>query len=127
MKVKLTMKNETYYRLRILEPTPSILDTLKDYWEKNNIDTDMYGEYDNAIDEINRELSFIDDKAKMYDFTKLSKYEFLKSYSYINEREYDATQYVYENMGKEEKETIDNITLADVKECENEPDITDEM
>lgn len=87
----------------------------------------MEVEYDNAIDEINRELSFIDDKAKMYDFTKLSKYEFLKSYSYINEREYDATQYVYENMGKEEKETIDNITLADVKECENEPDITDEM
>ena len=87
----------------------------------------MEVEYDNAIDEINRELSFIDDKAKMYDFTKLSKYEFLKSYSYINEREYDATQYVYENMGKKEKETIDNITLADVKECENEPDITDEM
>ena len=52
MKVKLTMKNETYYRLRILEPTPSILDTLKDYWEKNNIDTGMYGEWDKVSVEI---------------------------------------------------------------------------
>lgn len=87
----------------------------------------MADEYDNAIEEMNNELAFIDDKAKMYDFTRLSKYEFLKSYSYLDEREYDATQYVYDNMSKEERETIDNITLADVKEQENdEPDITDD-
>ncbi|GJM59255.1 MULTISPECIES: hypothetical protein [Bacteria] len=63
------------------------------------------------IEEINKQISFIDDKAKMYDFTKLSKCEFLKSYSYLTEYEYNATQYVYDNMNKEEKEIIDNITL----------------
>lgn len=34
---------------------------------------------------------FMDDGDKMVDFFKLSKEEFLKSYSYLNEEEYDAT------------------------------------
>ena len=33
--------------------------------------------------------SFTDDKEKMIDFYILTKKEFLKSYSYITEREYD--------------------------------------
>lgn len=37
------------------------------------------------------ELSFIDDKEKMRDFKKLTKEEFLFSYSYLTEEEYDAT------------------------------------
>lgn len=36
-------------------------------------------------------LSFIDDKEKMVDFKNLTKEEFLKSYSYLTEKEYDAT------------------------------------
>ena len=36
--------------------------------------------------------SFIDDKEKMKDFYILSKEEFLKSYSYLNEIEYDLTK-----------------------------------
>lgn len=85
----------------------------------------MADEYDNALDAINQELSFIDDKAKMYDFTRLSKYEFLKSYSYLGEREYDATRYVYDNLSTEKREAIDSINLADVKEYEDNlpPDI----
>lgn len=35
--------------------------------------------------------TFIDDKEKMLDFFQLSKEEFLKSYSYLTEEEYDAT------------------------------------
>ena len=35
--------------------------------------------------------SFTDDKEKMRDFYILSKVEFLKSYSYLTEREYDNT------------------------------------
>ena len=80
----------------------------------------MADEYDNALEEINNQLAFIDDKEKMYDFTRLSKYEFLKSYSYLDEREYDATQYIYNNMSKEDKEAIDNISLEDVDKDEFE-------
>lgn len=35
--------------------------------------------------------SFFDDKEKMLDFFQLSKAEFLKSYSYLTEEEYNAT------------------------------------
>ena len=35
--------------------------------------------------------SFIDDKEKMRDFYILSKQEFLQSYSYLTELEYDLT------------------------------------
>jgi len=35
--------------------------------------------------------SFIDDEEKMIDFIALSKEEFLKSYSYINEESYNLT------------------------------------
>ena len=40
---------------------------------------------------ISKDVDFIDDKEKMYDFYILSKVEFLKSYSYLTEREYDNT------------------------------------
>ena len=36
-------------------------------------------------------MNFADDKDKMRDFAELSKDEFLRSYSYIKEEEYDAT------------------------------------
>ena len=35
--------------------------------------------------------SFTDDEEKMKDFYELSKEEFLRSYSYMTEEEYDAT------------------------------------
>lgn len=34
---------------------------------------------------------FCDDKEKMYDFLRMSKEDFLKSYSYLTEYEYDET------------------------------------
>lgn len=45
-----------------------------------------------------QEIGFTDDIDKMYDFDKISKEEFLSSYSYISEEEYDATaRYLKEN------------------------------
>ena len=39
-----------------------------------------------------KDVDFSDDKEKMKDFYILSKVEFLKSYSYLTEREYDNTK-----------------------------------
>ena len=36
---------------------------------------------------------FMGDAEKMFDFLQLSKDEFLKSYSYLTEEEYDLTAY----------------------------------
>ena len=45
--------------------------------------------------------NFIDDKEKMLDFKTLSKAEFLASYSYLTEEEYDNTAEIYErNIGR---------------------------
>ena len=45
-------------------------------------------------------MDFLDDKEKMLDFKKLSKDEFLKSYSYISEEEYEATKIKFFNKEK---------------------------
>lgn len=37
-------------------------------------------------------IPFIDDEEKMRDFKELTKEEFLQTYSYLTEEEYDATQ-----------------------------------
>lgn len=59
-------------------------------------------------EERNIPIDFINDKEKMRDFYKLSKREFLESYSYLTEEEYDSTkakveekQKVRENKAKE--------------------------
>lgn len=48
---------------------------------------------------------FVDDLEKMKDFFKITKEEFLDSYSYVNESEYDATA---------EKVTKENIKFEDL-------------
>lgn len=52
--------------------------------------------------DIIRPTSFINDKEKMRDFKELSKEEFLQSYSYLTEEEYDLT--VKEVAAKQEKQ-----------------------
>ena len=42
-----------------------------------------------------KEKMFIDDVAKMDDFKELSKEEFIKTYSYLTEEEYDVTMLYY--------------------------------
>lgn len=51
------------------------------------------------IKQNNEELSFIDDKEKMRDFKELTKEEFLFSYSYLTEEEYDATMRCLKHRG----------------------------
>lgn len=42
--------------------------------------------------------NFIGDKEKMYDFTRLTKEEFMLSYSYLTYEEYDNTLAIYQQM-----------------------------
>lgn len=54
--------------------------------------------------------NFIDDAEKMRDFKILSKEEFLSSYSYLTEAEYDNTMEIYK---KTEKDYQFTVTLCD--------------
>ena len=47
------------------------------------------------MQKIKSHTHFFDDKEKMKDFEKLSKKEFLQSYSYLNETEYNLTRIRY--------------------------------
>ena len=42
--------------------------------------------------------NFIGDKEKMYDFTRLTKEEFMLSYSYLTDEEYDNTLVIHQQM-----------------------------
>lgn|GEM_PF-3173396 len=55
--------------------------------------------------------TFIEDKEKMKDFLKLNKWDFLKSYSYLYEEEYDATVWEYI------KRTRNAYKIQDFKLC----------
>ena len=46
------------------------------------------------MQENDKPINFYDDAEKMADFRKISKEEFLKSYSYLTEQEYDNTKMV---------------------------------
>lgn len=46
---------------------------------------------DDLIEAITKNANFLDDKEKMHDFRILTKKQFLQSYSYLTEQEYDNT------------------------------------
>ena len=50
------------------------------------------------MENIFKDADFIDDEEKMYDFVRLTKEEFLFSYSYLTEDEYDNTKRLYEEQ-----------------------------
>lgn len=55
-------------------------------------------------------MKFIDDKEKMNDFENLTKEEFLKSYSYITEKDYDETFVEYiKGLAIEIAETMEDV------------------
>ena len=57
-------------------------------------------------------MSFIDDQEKMIDFLTLTKEEFLESYSYLTEEEYEATKSDLINMyGYKEKHSAEERLL----------------
>lgn len=57
--------------------------------------------------------NFIDDKEKMNDFKNLSKNEFLKSYSYLTEEEYDNTKEIYNSL-------LDKVKIYDETKIKQE-------
>ena len=52
------------------------------------------------MENIYNDADFIDDKEKMYDFVHLTKEEFLSSYSYLTEDEYNNTKRLYEERNR---------------------------
>ncbi len=54
----------------------------------------------NANSENEKQISFIDDEEKMRDFANISKDEFLSSYYYLSEEEYDATEKDYNKLNQ---------------------------
>lgn len=79
------------------------MEILKLHHDKNNTEG-FYTNCDNCGASFDLEFTpantFITDVAKMADFKTLTKEEFLKSYSYISESEYEATE-LYMNWLKE--------------------------
>lgn len=65
----------------------------KDYEYINSLYEKTFENYVHA-----ENISFIDDEEKMRDFVKISKEEFLSSYSYLSEEEYNATSKDYDKL-----------------------------
>lgn len=61
--------------------------------------------------------SFIADAEKMNDFKNLTKEEFLLSYSYLSEKEYDATQKYMEFLAGKSPENKKKLSLSAENEC----------
>ena len=60
-------------------------------------------------------LSFIDDKEKMRDFLKLSKEEFLNSYSYLTKEDYETTEVAYQYQNLQPLNRVIDLTLEEIK------------
>lgn len=65
-------------------------------------------------------LNFYDDAEKMADFRKISKEEFLKSYSYLTEQEYDNTKMVddlkaWQDGSLINTDAINKLSLGDLE------------
>ena len=65
-------------------------------------------------------LNFYDDAEKMEDFRILSKEEFLKSYSYLTEQEYDNTKMVddlkvWQDGSLVNTDAINKLSLSDLQ------------
>ena len=60
-------------------------------------------------------MDFINDEEKIQDYFKLTKDEFLESYSYLTEEDYNATTKALEKLG--------NISRIDILKCYSKPNI----
>lgn len=66
--------------------------------------------------------TFESDIDKMYDFDKISKEEFLASYSYISEKEYEATKKTLNDMGKTASQIVEELKAKGEKLSDTIPD-----
>lgn len=62
------------------------------------------------------QLSFIGDEEKMKDFPKLSKEDFLSSYSYLSEEEYEATVYDFNKLNQSAVQSCFSDTIKTVED-----------
>ena len=96
----------TYFKKEIEEKLTDILNDDHELQEKALNARCTWDNYKNEIDDkkyqLETPIDFIDDEEKMRDFFVLDKYEFMQSYSYLNENEYDATVKAIDNMSTEE-------------------------
>ena len=60
------------------------------------------------MENIYKDADFIDDEEKMYDFVRLTKEEFLSSYSYLTEDEY--IKRLTDDLSKYENEIANQVT-----------------
>ena len=72
------------------------------------------------MQENDKPIDFYDDAEKMADFRKISKEEFLKSYSYLTEQEYDNTKMVddlkaWQDGSLINTDAINKLSLGDLE------------
>jgi len=76
------------------------------------------------MQENDKPIDFYDDAEKMADFRKISKEEFLKSYSYLTEQEYDNTKMVddlkaWQDGSLVNTDAINKLSLGDLERVAN--------
>ena len=76
----------------------------------------FHNDYEPVQREKHKALSFTDDVEKMIDFMTLTKWEFLQSYSYLTEEEYDVTE---GDMNQNWYKIMNNLFLVLVDRLKN--------
>lgn len=101
MIAKKTIKVKLYPDIGSTKEIEILVDTSRDINEQINNYIDKHLKFITEYEILNIKntlQTFIDDKEKMKDFKNLSKNEFLKSYSYLDEIEYDNTKKLYDSL-----------------------------
>lgn len=98
----------------------------KDLEEDINYIVNRYeATHPSTIKEIRKGHSFADDEEKMVDFLQMPKWEFLTSYSYLSEKDYDETVKEVARKIANTKKAPTNLydelcsTLTDFENCED--------
>ena len=97
----------------------SSYNVVKDLWEKERHFANPAREEAYAN---NKVPTFENDIDKMYDFDKISKEEFLASYSYISEEEYDATAKYLKDNNLSADEVVEQLKAKGEKLSDPIPD-----
>lgn len=86
-------------------------------------DGNLKYEWSPPVQKNNQPQNFLDDNEKMLDFAQLSKEEFLKSYSYLSEADYEQTAEAMENLIEasieKEKKLYDETNVYDIIASKN--------
>jgi hypothetical protein len=102
----------------------SSYNVVKDLWEKERHFANPAREEAYAN---NKVPTFENDIDKMYDFDKISKEEFLASYSYISEEEYDATAKYLKDNNLSADEVVEQLKAKGEKLSDPIPDYYTEI